>query len=399
MNYEIFYKKRHKGIYMNPSIILIISFILVFFSNVANSNDLVPNATPAQENTKTSNLTPNQSMPSQKVGNLEFMVESWRGGTESQYIHKGVIWLSIKNDGIKPVSLNYVLGSAKIINEYGDTWQYGESLNGVGSASGNSANVLYIVQPGKVIHMNLGLTNSTIQQNQTNGTKFNFSATFSSYIDIGGGRLKKTHIYPVSIVGFHEGPDEASQNDQNNNSNSNQQDVLQKEAVDDLEFDVNSLQMSQDQGGSVFVSSFLTVYLTIKNNGSTPVSLNYLLNSGVMVNEFSELWFFKSISGVGLDTGTTTSLDYVIQPGDETKATIVFSNMPTQSNKSLGTNFNFSATFTSYVDTGGGRLKEVHIYPVSFIGLHKSSIMKSGIDDIKSVGSQLKNTFKNFFGN
>lgn len=383
---------------MNPSIILILSFILFFFSNVAKSNDLAPSATPAQENTKTSNLTLNQSMPSQTVGNLEFMVESWRGGTENQYIHNGIIWLSIKNDGIKPVSLNYVLGSAKITNEYGDTWQNAQTINGVGLEAGNSANVLYVIQPGKVMHVNLSLTNSTIRQNQTNGTKFNFSGTFSSYIDIGGGRLKKTHIYPVSITGFHEGPDQANQNESSNNINPAQQDAVQKETVDDLEFEVNSLQMSHDHG-SLIVGSYLTVYLTIKNKGSMPVSLNYLQNSGVLTNEFSDPWFFKSVSGVGLDTGTTTSLDYVIQPGDETKATIVFSNIATQSNKSLGENFNFSATFTSYVDTGGGRLKEVHIYPVAFIGLHKSSIMKSEINDIKSVGNQLKSTFKNFFGN
>lgn len=382
---------------MNIPIILIISFILVFFSNIAKSNDFSTVNNPPEESANTANFPPNQPMASQKVGNLEFMVDSWRGGNDNGYVHKGVIWLSIKNDGIKPVSLNYVAESAKIVNEFGDTWQGGDFTNGVGINAGNSANVLYIIQPGKVMHANIGILNSSIQRNQTNGTKFNFSAIFSSYVDIGGGRLKKTHVYPVSIVGFHEGPDQSSVNDPTNNINSTQQDVVQKETVDDLEFKADPLQISRDQN-TTMPNTYLTVFLTIKNKGTMPVSLNYLDSSGVLINQFSQSWSFISSTGIGLDNGGTTSLDYVIQPGAEIKATLRYADILPE-NQSPGNNFNFSATFTSYVDTGGGRLKEVHVYPVSFIGLHKSSLIKSGINDLKSVGSQLKNTFKNFFGN
>ena len=178
-------------------------------------------------------------------------------------------------------------------------------------------------------------------------------------------------------------------------------DTVPTQTVGDLTFKITSLRISSSSTISLHTAS---IWMTIKNNGKTPIALNYSASDGGnFVNEFGDRWNFNSVSGVGLASSNSASMDYLVAPGGELRAVITMNNAALSPNQSNGNTFNFEAIFLSFRDIGGGRLHKDHTYPVSFVGIHESSIVSNVRDQVKDqvkgVSGQIQNALKSIFGN
>lgn len=167
--------------------------------------------------------------------------------------------------------------------------------------------------------------------------------------------------------------------------------------VGDLAWQVVSLRVTQPQpyrGSSLYSNAFVT--LQIRNTSAVPVALNYVSDSGRVVDDrgyvYEQNWM-TTVEGVGLATKSEASSEYVIPPGSAITARIM---LPRQfkKNETLGSSFDFSAEFVSVQDLGEGRLRNLRKYPVSFIGLQKAGIVQGQVEE---VGGQLKKAFGSIF--
>jgi hypothetical protein len=167
--------------------------------------------------------------------------------------------------------------------------------------------------------------------------------------------------------------------------------------VGDLVWRMVSLRVTQPQpyrGGSLYSNAFIT--LQVRNTSAAPVLLNYVSDSGRVVDDrgyvYEQNWM-TTVEGVGLATKNQASSEYVVPPGAAITARIM---LPRQfkKNETLGNSFDFSAEFLSVEDLGEGRLRNLRKYPVSFIGLQKASIVQGQVEE---VGGQLKKAFGSIF--
>ncbi len=143
-----------------------------------------------------------------------------------------------------------------------------------------------------------------------------------------------------------------------------------------------------------------SIWITVTNNGTTPVALNYNgMHDSIFVNEYGDKWYYNSVSGVGYANASYASMDYVVPPGGELRATINMINSGIGPSQSNGNTFNFQTEFLSYRDLGGGRLQKDQLYPVSFVGIHESSIVGNAKDQVENAGGRIKNAFKSLCGN
>lgn len=175
--------------------------------------------------------------------------------------------------------------------------------------------------------------------------------------------------------------------------------------VGELSFKVTSLRISRVKPNTYSTTDdvWATLTLTITNTGKTPIALNYKGKSASFVNEHGYSWRERNdlggraITGLPVETSNSASTDYVIDPGGELSATIpLLANLePAQS---TGTSFNFQAVFSSFKDMGEGRLKKVRSYPVSFLGLKKSSLTEAAAQSVKDGTSNVELNFKDALG-
>lgn len=167
--------------------------------------------------------------------------------------------------------------------------------------------------------------------------------------------------------------------------------------VGELSFKVTSLRISRYEGYSK-----ATLTLTITNNGKSPIALNYKNDSGIMVNEHGYTWkvpnYGGGVSGLPVENGRSASTDYIIDPGSELRATLQLVLEAMKPGQTVGNEYNFQAVFTSFKDMGEGRLSRVRAYPVSFIGLKKSSMPEAAAQDLKDGVSTIEVDLKNALG-
>lgn len=178
--------------------------------------------------------------------------------------------------------------------------------------------------------------------------------------------------------------------------------------VGELSFQATSLRISRVTPNKYSTEDdvWATLTLTITNHGKEPIALNYKEKSASFVNEHGYSWrerndlSGRAISGLAIETRNSASTDYVVDPGGQLSATIpLFLGL--KPNQSTGTSFNFQAVFSSFKDMGEGRLKKIRSYPVSFMGLKKSSLSEataqSAKDGASNVGLNLKDALGRFF--
>jgi len=154
-----------------------------------------------------------------------------------------------------------------------------------------------------------------------------------------------------------------------------QQESLPETRVGDLSFQVTSLRVSEDRKFSF--TSWATISMTIRNNGKTPIALNYVWEKSRLVNVHGYVWHDnndRAVIGLPVELDRSASVKSVIEPGSELNATIPLYYENLNPGQTAGDSFNLKAEFSSYQDAGEGRLKKLGTYHVSFIGLHKSPL-------------------------
>lgn len=172
-----------------------------------------------------------------------------------------------------------------------------------------------------------------------------------------------------------------------------------EQRIGELGFRVMSLRVSERDRGRVY-NSWATLALRIHNYGSKPIALNYNDRSGSFVNARGYTWAKKmdhSVRGVGIADGGSANVDYVIDAGGDMGVTIALGN-DLRDGQTAGDEFDFQAVFSSYEDLGEGRVRRIRSYPVSMIGLKKSTLAEQLSDTPREVGDSLKKAFGGLFG-
>lgn len=186
-----------------------------------------------QETGQPSAEAPVEKLPEVRVGELSFKVTSLRISRvkPNKYASRDETWatlaLTITNHGKEPIALDYKGGSASFVNEHGYAWTErhdlsGREISGLPVEGNNQASVDYVVDPGGQLSATIPLF-SELSPNQSTGTTFNFQAVFSSFKDMGEGRLKRLRSYPVSFIGLKQSstPEASGTDLKNGTSNSN----------------------------------------------------------------------------------------------------------------------------------------------------------------------------------
>lgn len=172
-----------------------------------------------------------------------------------------------------------------------------------------------------------------------------------------------------------------------------------EQRIGELGFRVMSLRVSErDQ--SQYYKSTATIALRIHNYGRQPIALNYNKGSGSFVNERGYTWNAtpnNGVRGIGIADSGNASIDYVIDAGGDMGVTLALGN-DLHKGQTAGNEFDFQATFASYEDIGEGRVRRIRSYPVSMVGLKKSSIAEQLSDAPREVGDSLKKAFGGLFG-
>lgn len=194
----------------------------------------------AEQIAESSTEAKTEKLPEVRVGALSFKVTSLLISRvkPSTYAKQDHIWatlaLTITNHGKEPIALNYKGGSASFVNEHGYAWHErhdlsGREISGLPTETNREASVDYVVDPAGQLSATIPLF-LELTPNQSTGTSFNFQAVFSSFKDMGEGRLKKVRSYPVSFHGLKKSslPEAAAQSikDGSNNIELNLKDAL-----------------------------------------------------------------------------------------------------------------------------------------------------------------------------
>ncbi len=316
----------------------------------------------------------------QRVGDLSFKVKSLRvleprddSGNQSW----ATISVSITNHGKTPIALDYVGGKTSFVNERGYVWKEskdsGRAIIGVPVAEYNEASVKTVLDPESELTVMIPLKFDSLNHpERTAGNSFDFAAEFVSYENMGEGRLKKLRTYPILFAGLNKTPAQLE-------PASGSKPAAQPEVrVGDLGFKVDTLKVKEPKD-HVSQQSWATINMTIFNHGTSPIALNYVWGKSGLVNERGYGWVDSTdnnsnVSGLPVARDNRASVQGIINPGAEVKVEIPLKfdsfNHP---ERTSGNFFDFAAEFDAYEDMGEGLVKHVRTYPVSFVGLQKTS--------------------------
>mgnify|MGYP001567658689 CR=1 FL=1 len=113
--------------------------------------------------------------------------------------------LTIRNHGLKPISLTYLHESATMSDDRGYRWKDAVNTNsnstGIALTDYQGASLESVIDPAGELRVTIPLTFG-LNPGQSPGSSFDFQAAFASYEDLGQGKIRRTRQYPVSVVGL-----------------------------------------------------------------------------------------------------------------------------------------------------------------------------------------------------
>lgn len=351
-----------------------------------------------------------ESLPEARVGDLSFKVTSLRVSENKKMFFNSwaTISMTITNNGKVPVALNYVWDKTKLVNARGYVWRDSNDrpVLGLPVADAYKAGIAPI-EPGGEVNVTIPLFYENSNPGKTAGNSFDLGLEFESYQVAAEGKVTKLRTYTVSFAGLHSSPAQASEKPETSADNAStgnsslKAEPIPEARVGDLVFKVNALRVSKESRLTGFASN-ATISMTITNVGETPIALDYAAGKVSFVNEIGQYWDdrFVDHAMTGLPTAKARSagINVVIKPGSEVQATLKLFYETLIDTHEIGDNFNFEVEFESYRDMGEGEVRKVRTYPVSFLGLHQSSMQVAAKQGMQDFGNALKKSFGSMFG-
>ncbi len=175
--------------------------------------------------------------------------------------------------------------------------------------------------------------------------------------------------------------------------------------VGPLQFRLASLRVSTPdfQGGNMKKISDVLVTLEIVNQGSEPIALGYISRSARMADDkgysyASDLATTETqlVSGVGIIRSRQADNTYIAEPQQPLRTSFRIRG-EFRKGQSPGDQFDFTAEFAEIRDLGEGTLEIGRRYPLSLIGMQRSSVGEVLSDTPKEIGSELKKAFGGLF--
>ena len=165
--------------------------------------------------------------------------------------------------------------------------------------------------------------------------------------------------------------------------------------VGDLSFEVASLRVGPAQG---YTPRHLGVTTTIRirNNGASPVALNYKLHSFNATDSRGYGYKLHGTSGsstnvrgvTGMATSNSTRADTsgVLRPGQVQNVTFLGVRYM-RDGETPGESFDINVTFSAFEDMGQGRIRRVNDFPVAFIGVRPQGQAQGAVTNAVSEGA------------
>lgn len=123
----------------------------------------------------------------------------------------------------------------------------------------------------------------------------------------------------------------------------------------------------------------VTVTMTLRNSGTTPLILNYLATSLSVTDDHGYHYEMyaekmnptKTIKGIPTSVYNRGDTSSVLSPGASRTVTFI-ANRSMKNGQTPGDRFDINATFVQFEDLGQGRIRKVRDYPVAFTNVARS---------------------------
>lgn len=321
-------------------------------------------------------------------GDLTFRVTSLRVPSSQIPVYlvsaPAKIFMRVFNHGSAPVSLAYVLRKTNFVNEYNYVWTdlgnaglrsiIENTLTGLPAEYNNTSAPYSIVDPGQSIDFALPLSGGPHSSGQTAGTTFDFAAEFDSYEDLGEGRARKARTYPIAFVGLHRTDDAAS---------AGSAQLPRTVTVGDVHFELQGFEVEPGRYRGEYRAH---MRIAITNGGKSPLALNYGFRQAQFIDDRGYPWAEEpgawpqgmpyTIDGGG------PHLNDPIGPQQTRDVDLTFvlemRALGLPQDTGPGQVFDFAGEFSSWVNLGEGKAREVRCYPIAFLELRSVPGMLGG---------------------
>jgi len=163
--------------------------------------------------------------------------------------------------------------------------------------------------------------------------------------------------------------------------------------VGDLSFEVASLRVGPAKGHTPRHTG-VTATIRIRNNGTSPVALNYKRRSYNVTDSrgYGYALYREHYTGVAGVTGMAVSDEKradtsgVLRPG-QTQNVTFFAVRYMRDGETTGETFDINTTFSSFEDMGQGRIRRINDFPVAFIGVRPQGQVQGVVNDAINEGA------------
>ena len=151
----------------------------------------------------------------------------------------------------------------------------------------------------------------------------------------------------------------------------------------------------------------VTIAIEIRNNGSTPLALNYEARSFSLTDNHGYMYQLlendqlRGVKGIPVATGKRADTRQPLMPGQSSTVTFL-AERSMKDGQTPGSHFDINVTFGAYQDQGQGRIQKLRTFPVAFTnvsGATAPSLPPSPASPLQGQGEAAINHLINGFFN
>lgn len=139
----------------------------------------------------------------ERFGDIEARLDSIRAGQRTRGSVEVTVTMTLRNVSSQPMVLNYEYDTFNATDSHGYTYrfaggQYKDNIKGMPIATANRVDPTFTLLPGRSSTVTF-IVQRAMTEAQTVGSRFDISASFGQYENLGQGRLRRMQTFPVSF--------------------------------------------------------------------------------------------------------------------------------------------------------------------------------------------------------
>jgi hypothetical protein len=139
----------------------------------------------------------------ERFGDIEARLDSIRAGQRTRGSVEITVTMTLRNVSSQPMVLNYEYDTFNATDSHGYTYRFfggqdKDTIKGIPIATTNRVDPTFTLLPGRSSTVTF-LVQRAMNEAQTPGSRFDISASFGQYENLGQGRLRRLQTFPVSF--------------------------------------------------------------------------------------------------------------------------------------------------------------------------------------------------------